>query len=314
MKKLLIITFCVVLLTGCMEKKDNKEENPNIIFKDELAMVSDIGQAKNKVLDNEIVEEDVRAILDSVFSFAIFESSNIDLGEVTEGTGPDGKGGRIFCCKLPAKVSFIGTEASVRKFVTYFNELENVVSFGNFQIDSLEEEGKYKVETIINFFGKTRTESVVQSKNSGYTIKKNQVDIKEEEEITLRNFDISMVIRPSNSDASAISLGVESDKNYRIFDNDNSKKNVTVEFFNDGGKYYSKYSIDGENETTATLKPNGNILFDIVSCEIIEQDDEIKTDLHVINNSNKKVSIAIFGDKDNRVNIVEKSGNIEVKK
>ncbi len=314
MKKLLIITLCIFLLSGCVEQKDNKEKNPNVIFKNELVMISDIGEARNKVLNNEIVEENVKNILDDIFSFAIFESSNVDIGEITEGTGPDGKGGRIFCCKLPVKLSFIGTEASIRKFVTYFDELDNVVSFSDFQIESLEEEGKYKVETIINFFGKTKSEAVAESKKAGYTIKKNQAEIKEEDEIVLRNFDISMVIRPSNSDASAISLGVESDQDYRIFDNDNSKKDVIVEFSNNGGKYYSKYSIDGENETTVNLKPNGDILFDIISCEVIEEDDDIRTDLHVINNSNKKVSLAIFGDKDKRVNIVEKTGSVEVKK
>ena len=311
MKKLLLIVFCVVLLTGCVEQKDDKEKNPNIIFKNELAIVSEVGQAKNKVLKDEILEEDIWNILDGIFSFAIFEDCDVKLGQVTEGTGPDGEGGRIFCCKLPVNVSFIGTESTIRKFVTYFAELENVVSFANFQIESLEEEEKYRVETIINFFGKTRSEAVTESKKAGYTIKKNEAEVKEEEDIVLRNFDISMVIRPSNSDASAVSLGVESNK---IFDNDNSKKDVVVEFFNEGGKYYSKYSIDGESGTTASLKPNGNILFDIISCDVIESDDDIRVDLHVVNNSNKKVSLAIYDDKDKRVNIVEKVGSIEVKK
>ena len=314
MRKLLIIIFCIGLFSGCGEVKESKEKNTNLIFKNELSMVSSIGEAKNKVLEEEIIEEDVKAFLDNIFSSTIFESSDIKLGGVVEGTGPDGKGGRIFCCKLPAEVSFIGTEESIKKFVKYFSELENVVSFGNFNIETLEEDEKYKVEAIINFFAKTKSETVGESKNTGYTIKMNQVEFKEEEEIVLRDFDISMVVRPSNSDASAISLGVESDKDYRIFDNDNSKKDIVVEFSNDGGKYYSKYSIDGEDETTTSLKPNGNILFDIISCDIIEKDDDIKVDLHVINNSNKKVSLAIYGDKDKRVNIVEKVGSIEVKK
>lgn len=313
MRKLLIIIFCVILFSGCYEVKESKEKNTNLIFKNELAMVSSIGEAKGKVLNEEIVMEDVENILDGIFSFAIFENSNIRVGEVVEGTGPDGKGGRIFCCKLPVELNFVGTEDSIKKFVKYFDELENVVSFGDFEIEPVEEE-KYKVEAIINFFGKTRAESLASNNKVEYTIKKNQVDVREEEDIILRDFDISMVIRPSNSDASAVSLGVESTQNSRIFDNDNSKKDVVVEFFNDGGKYYAKYSIDGENETTASLKPNGNILFDIVSCEIIEKDDDIKADLHVINNSNKKVSIAIYGDKDKRVDIVEKTGSIEVKK
>jgi len=55
-------------------------------------------------------------------------------------------------------------------------------------------------------------------------------------------------------------------------------------------------------------------LFDILSCELIEKDDEIKVDVRIINNSNKKVSIAVYDDEDGRVNIVEKSGNVEVKK
>ena len=311
MKKIFLIAFCVVFFVGCIEQKDTKEKNPNVIFKNELAMVSDVGQAKDKILKDEILEEDVWNILDGIFSFAIFENCDVKLGQVTEGTGPDGKGGRIFCCKIPAEVSFIGTEASIRRFVTYFAELESVISFANFQIDTLEEEGKYKVETIINFFGKTRFESVAESKKAGYTIKKNEAEVKEEEDIVLRDFDISMVIRPSNSDAAAVSLGVESNK---VFDNDNSKKDVVVEFFNEGGKYYSKYSIDGENEIIASLKPNGDILFDIISCDIIEKDDDIKVDLYITNNSNKKVSLAIYDDKYNRVNIVEKVGSIEVKK
>lgn len=311
MKKAFVGILMISLLTGCGERT-KEETNTNIIFKEELAMVSEIGELKGKKLADEILIEDVNEIFKGIFDLAIFESSTVEYGEVLQGAGPDGNGGRVFCCKLPAIVKFTGSEESVEKFVEYFEELDNLVSFGEFNVECLED-GKYKVTTLINFLGKATGGSLSSGKKE-YTIKKNEKEVKKEEDITLREFDISMVIRPSNSDASAISLGVVSDKDYRIYSDENMKKDVNVTFSNVDNKYYCEYNIGDGLVTKAEIKPSGNILFDILSCEVVKNDDEIATDLHIINNSNKKVSICTYDDDDKRINVVEKVGNVEVKK
>lgn len=311
MKKVLIGALIVVLLTGCANNNIKEEKNTDEIFKEELVAVSKIGESKGKTLSDEIVVEEIKEVFDGIFNFAIFESHVEEYGEIIQGTGSDGNGGRLFCCKLPVNVKFVGTKESIHKFVEYFQEINNVISFGDFKVEELEDE-KYEVTTLINFLGKAAGGVLSEGKKQ-YTLKKNEIEVKEEEELKLRDFDVSMVVRASNSDASAISLGVSNNSDYKLYSNGNSKKDINVKFSNEGNNYYCECSVDNEKGKKTIIKPNGNILFDILSCDVVEESDEIGVDLHIINASNKKASIIVYEDKDHRVNIVEKSGSIEVK-
>jgi len=311
MKKVLIGALVVSVLTGCGNNSKD-EVNTNVIFKDELAIVSSIGEARGKTLASELLLEDVKAVLDDIFELAIFESSDVKYGEVTQGAGSDGNGGRIFCCKLPVEVTFTGSEASVERFVKYFDELDMVVSFGEFDITALEED-KYKVSTLISFLGKDSGGSLASDKKQ-YTIQKNAVDAEKHEEVSLREFDIAMIIRPNNSDSASISLGAVTDQDYRVYSDSNSKQDIKLTFSNEGSKYYCEYVIGNGDSKKALLNPKGNILVDILSCDVVRSDDEIAADLYVVNNSNKKVSFAVYDDEDSRVKFVEKVGSIEVKK
>lgn len=310
MKKVLIAGLAVLLLSGCGNKTE-KEENTDNIFKDELVLVSEIGDETGRVLADEILVEDVEEVFNGIFDLAIFESHSEEYGEVTQGAGSDGNGGRVFCCKLPVDVKFTGSEASVERFVEYFEEIDNVVSFGDFNVEKIEDE-KYEVNTVINFLGKAAGGNLT-SDTKNYTVKKNAVEVKEEDKVSLRDFDVSMLIRPSNSDSSAISLGVMSDKDYRIYSDDNEKHDIKVTFSNEGSKYYCKCAIGDNTTSNVVIQPDSKILFDILSCEVIEADDIISADVHIINNSNKKVSVVIHDDEDGRVKVVEKVGSVEVK-
>lgn len=312
MKKVFIGAIIIFLLTGCGNNSSQQKTTTDVVFKEELVAVSKIGDAKGKCLPDQLILEEIKETFNGIFDFAIFESHSEEYGEIIQGAGSDGNGGRIFCCKLPVNVKFVGTEASVHRFVEYFENVDEVVSFGDFKVETLEDE-KYEVNTVINFLGKAAGSTLTNEKRE-FAIKKNEIEVKEEEEVSLRDFDISMIIRPSNSDSSAISLGVMGDKDYRIYSDDNDKKDVKVTFSNSGSNYYCEYSIDNLFYNKASIDPKGNILFDILSCEIIEKDDKVAIDLHVINNSNKKVSVAIYEDEDNRVNLIEKVGSVEVKK
>jgi len=311
MKKFLIGAVVVLLLSGCSNNNSQEKTSTSAIFKEEMTAVSKIGDLTGKKLSDELLIEDVKEVFNGIFDLAIFESHAEEYGEVTQGAGSNGEGKKVFCCKLPVNVTFVGTKASVKRFVEYFEEIENVVSFGDFKVKAIDED-KFEVNTIVNFLGKSTGGTLSPTKKE-YTIRKNEVEVKEDDEFKLRDFDVSMIIRPSNSDSSAISLGVVEDKDYRIYSDENTKKDVTVTFSNEGGKYYSECSIGEIKSEKAQIKPNGNILFDILSCDIVEMDDEISVDLHIINNSNKKVSVITYND-DGRVNVVEKSGSIEVKK
>lgn len=310
MKRIFALGLIVVMLTGCTSNS-SKEETISNIFKQDMLAVSKIADSKGKRLPDNILVEEIEDVFKGIFDLAIFESSSVEYGEIVQGAGSDGNGGKVFCCKLPAYVTFTGTKASVDKFVEYFKNIDIVVSFGEFEIEELSE-GMYEVNTTINFLGKAVSDTVMSSGKTAYTIKNNKVEVKQEE-INLRDFDISMIIRPSNSDSAAVSLGVVNDGDHRIFDSENAKKDINITFGKESNKYYCEYCINNEEIEKAYINPENNILFDILSCDIVENDDNIKADLHVFNNTSKKVSIAIFDDKDNRVNIVEKVGSIEVK-
>ena len=236
----------------------------------------------------------------------------MEYGEISQGAGSDGNGGRIFCCKLPVKVNFIGTEYSVERFVRYFNDLNNAISFVEFNVEELDI-GKYEVDALINFLGKSTGEKIVNNQKQ-YTVQRNTIEIEEASDTNLRAFDISMIIRPSNSDSSAISLGVVSDRDYRIYSDKNEKQKIKVIFSKEANEYYCEYSIGEEKIKKTKISPKGDIIFDILSCELVEIEDKIFTDLYIENNSDKKLSIAIYEDRDERVKVVEKIGNIEVKK
>ena len=311
MKKCLFSILVIFLLAGCSDKVE-EELDTDIIFKEEIVSVSEIGNARGKVLADEILVEEIDEIFNGIFDLAIFESSTVEYGEITQGAGSNGEGKKVFCCKLPVNVKFIGTEKSVEKFVEYFKEIDNVVSFGEFNIESLEDD-KYEVTTLVNFLGKATGGSLSTGKKQ-YAIKKNEVQVQEEEDIVLRDFDVSMIIRPNNSDSASISFGVTEEKDYRIYNDGNEKKDVNITFSNEGSKYYCEYSFGKDSTTKAEIKPSKNILFDILSCEVENSDDKVAVDLYIFNNSNKKVSLDIYDDKDGRVNISEKVGSVEVKK
>lgn len=309
MRRNFVILLAVFLLAGCSNQA-NKELSTDDIFKEELKLVSKIDDAEGKKLLEDVETDRVQAIFDNLFSSESFERNNISYHEVSQGISPDGKGGVTFCTKLPVSVEFVGNRESVGEFLRELEGLDNAISFGKFDIENLEN-GKYKVTTLVDFLGYIKNEEIFAN-NKGYTISRKEVKTEKDEEISLRNFDVSMIIRPSNSDAASVSLGVIGDKDYRVYSDDNDKMEVKVVFSNEGSKYFCEYKIAEGSFTKAQIKPNGNILFDILSCEIAENDDDILIDLYISNNSNKKVSVVTYDDKDKRVNIADKSGNIEV--
>lgn len=312
MKRILAIFFIIFCLTGCSSYNNEKKEsnNPDKVFEEELKMLSSINELPNKKLADEVTKENVEGILDELFQFAVFEENSSEYGEVIQGIGSDGNGGRIYCCKLPVNITFLGDGSTIDKFVRYFYDLENVVSIGNFNIEMLQE-GKVKVETVVNFLGKSASASLTSNKKE-YSIKHNAVDVEMVSDIVLRDFDISMTLRPSNSDSAAITLGVVEKQDYRVYNDENAKKEVTVNFYKEGKRYYCSYKIGDDSFTKAEINPKGNILFDILSCDLVEEDDEIGVDVKISNESDKKVSTIIYNDNDKRVNIAKTSGNIEV--
>lgn len=314
MKKIFIIFFIIFCLTGCSSYNNEKEEsnNPNKVFEEELKMLSAINELPNKKMEAEVTKENVESILNELFQFAVFEENAIEYGEVIQGIGSDGNGGRIYCCKLPVNITFLGDYSTIDKFVRYFYDLENIVSIGNFNVEILEN-NKVKVDTIVNFLGKSAGASLSTNKKE-YAIKHNTVEVEMVNDIVLRDFDISMTLRPSNSDSAAITLGVVENGDYRVYNDENVKKEVIVDVYKEGKKYYCSYKIGDDNLTKAEIKPKGNILFDILSCDLVEEDDEIAVDVKISNQSDKKVSTIIYNDKDKRVNVIKGNGNIEVER
>lgn len=309
MRKILLLALVALMLVGCRNVNTTREqESPDKLFKDEIERAINIENVSNKMLMSSLTS-------DTVVDAVSVMSENKDLSELyvsygyeEQGIGTDDKGNKIFCYKIPVQFDLDGEEKNIKAFVDELYKIPTKVSVSKFEITNKEE--KFHLKAIINFLGDIKSSSV-SSKSGPTNYQKNEVEVHEKENITLRDFDVNLTLRPSNSDSSAIVLGL-SKNDSGLYNDENKTYDVKVNFSKDGGKFYVEYGIDPNDVKKESFTPNGDIKFDILSCNKVLSEDEIGVNLTINNSSGKNVSVIIYNDANKRVKIASKSSNVSV--
>jgi len=301
-----LVGVCIaLLLTGCGTKPIEKNTEDKVSELTELAfLMNETNKEFVSELSKEKAEEFVYQMKDENYKLLVVDE---EYGEISEGLTDDGNGKKVNCYKLPVTFSFIGSEKLVTDFLDSLKNRNAKIVMNRFDVTPHEEE--YKVECIASFIGKS-AKTEVGGISSSLSLVKNNKEVKEEEEIVLRDFDVNLTIRPSNSDAAAVAVSTEAGNS--LYSDINSKITVKTDFYRDGTAYYCKYSIGDQTKTDKIVVGN-DVKFDILSCKKKLDTDEISVDLTINNNLTIPVSVIVYNDSDSRVNIT-KLGSVEVNK
>jgi len=302
MKRLWILIL-VLLLAGCNGKVDDKKTNDVIIAFTERAY------AVNELTKEFIAELSRETVEDFVFQMKDTNSKLIALseeyGEIVEGITDGENRKKVNCYKLPVAFTFSGDESLVNVFLDFIENADKKMVVNQFEIEEVE--NGYSVRCLVSFIGSSAKLGAGNASNTLSFVKKSK-EVKEEEEIVLRDFDVNLTVRPSNSDAAAVAISTEVGN--ALYSDKNSAVDVNVEFYKEGTQNYCKYSV-GEQVQIDRISINDEIKFDILSCEKKIDTDEVTVNLTIENSLAKKVSGIIYNDPDKRIKVT-KTGSVEV--
>lgn len=306
MKRILFLVIVLTVLTGC--SKEEKRLTPDEIFKETISFAYDIENKGGKIILKDISQEKVSEIINTKLQEMDLNEVSISFGTTNQGIGPDGNGNRVICYKLPTTFNFKGDKAKIEKFVNALSEINSQISINKFDIAEFEDE--YSVSCVVSFLGEMNSVGFSGAKG-GISLEKNSKE-QETKQFSLRDFDLNLTIRPTNSDAASITIGT-TDADTCIYSDNNRNENITINFTKEGLSYYAEYSFGDSGESKkVSIKPKGDILFDILSCDKVLDEDEIKANININNTTGKKASVIVYKDKDGRVNISDKTGSVEV--
>lgn len=308
MRRFVLPALVALLLVGC-SNNTNEPINPDTVFKDEISKVLALENTSRKSLIEDMNSDMIVDIVNDIMSNEHLGNLYASYGIESQGIGSDSNGNKVFCYKFPVEFDLDGGEQEVKAFANELEEIPVKINVSRFDVTNKDDE--FHVNAIVNFLGDMDSMSLSDNSSSPINFKKNTVEVEEEKELVLRDFDINLTIRPSNSDSSAIAIGVKN-SNKCLYSDENSKHDIIVNFSKKNDKFYAEYSINGGSSMTESFKTTGDIKFDILSCDRLLDDDNIGVNLTINNNSGKKVSTIIYDDGDKRVKVVGKSGNVTV--
>ncbi len=101
-----------------------------------------------------------------------------------------------------------------------------------------------------------------------------------------------------------------------VISDENGEEDVSFALSGSDGTYKAKYSIGDEVYEDTIEKDEGSTLYlRVVSTERMSDSDDVSVLLHVINDSDIPVTVAIEGDDDNnpRVEVIEQDGDVTVR-
>lgn len=224
---------------------------------------------------------------------------------ITEGLTDDAAGKKVICYKLPVTFSFTGNERTIEDFLKWLNSVNSKVVMNKFELSELETD--YDVKCLVCFIGESAISGIGSNSNAVSLIKKDKT-VKEEEEIVLRDFDVNLTVRPSNSDAASVTVATENGNALRS--DENSTIKAVAKFYKEGSQCYCQYSLGNETQTDK-ISVGNEVKFDVLSCKHKLDTDLISVDLNVQNNLSIPVDVVVYNDSDNRVKIT-KTGSVEV--
>jgi len=296
----IVFTF---LLTGCgvIEPKETVS-NKIIELKEQAFLLNDEVKEFMPNLSQEAVEDFIYQIKnENILLIGIDETYD----SITEGLTDDESGKKVSCYKLPVTFSFTGTVEKIEEFLRCLSAVDTKVVMNKFEVT--EAEVGYDVECLVCFIGESATLGIGNNSTALSLVKKDKA-VKEEEEIVLRNFDVNLTVRPSNSDAAAVTLSTELGNALRS--DENGLIQAIANFYKENGQFYCKYSI-GDQSQIDKITVGNEVKFDILSCKHKLDTDLISVDLAIQNNLSVPVSVVVYNDSDNRVKIT-KTGSVEV--
>ncbi|MBP3285232.1 MAG: hypothetical protein J6M02_07025 [Clostridia bacterium] len=301
----LVAIGIMVLLTACGMQNTQDDATKQV---EELTKQAFLLNENKKAFMAELSQESIEDLFFQIKD----ENDNLTAlsefyGSVTEGLTDNDKGQKVNCYKLPVTITFSGNESLIKEFLDALQKLDVAVAMNKF--DVTEENGEYRVDCLISFIGTSAKAGVGGSSNSFSLVKKDKA-VKEEEEIVLRDFDVNLTIRPSNSDAAAVTLSTESGKS--LTRDENEETDVKVSFYKEESQFYCQYSVGGQTQTDK-ITVGDKVKFDVLSCKRKLDTDQIKVNLTIENRLEKAVSVIVYNDLDGRVKIT-KSGSVEVEK
>lgn len=306
MKIRLIITGIIIifLLAGCagkdIEENDNKvielTEQAFLLNESNHVFIDELSKSKAEELVFEMKENNCKLV-----------GVNEEYGKVTEGLTDAGNGKKVSCYKLPVTFSFSGDEQDIVDFINSLKNSSAKIVMNRFELE--EENEKYSLDCVVSFIGSS-SKIGVAGKSGSLSMVKNEKEVVNDDEIKLRDFDVNMTIRPSNSDAAAVT--VSNDSGNALYSDENAEIDVKTIFYKDGNSYFCEYSVGSQTQKDK-ISVGNEVKFDILSCEKVLNIDAICVNLLVENKDSKKVSVVVYNDPDERVKIT-KSGNVEVSK
>lgn len=306
------IILCTFLLVACGNVK--KEGNPDDIFRGELKKIYNISEKEDKEILNVISKDIVSEAISKEIDFNSFSGINIEYNEILEGIVSNSAGEKKGCFKLPTQIAFKGTEEQIKSFMSCLHNINSRISIGDIKIEK-ENETLFRLNCEVNFFGQSK-ENKIKPENGTANIQVIQGEDGEVDKITLRDFDLLMALRPSNSDAASITFEfADSPSNGGNPDSDaNDTKNMEIVFTKEEGKYYCEISADEKTNKNQIELKDKKIIFDVLSCKREESSDKVGANISLNNKTDKVLSISVFDDPDRRINITDKKGSIEVVK
>lgn len=306
MKAYLGIAVVVVLvLSGCgMKTSKNLPENKVGELTEQAFLINESKKEFMANLSQEAVEDLMYQIKDKNAKLIHVDE---DYDTITEGLTDDKDGKRVSCYKLPVEFSFSGDAVLIKEFLQALGDIDSKVVVNKFELT--ENEPGYDVDCLVCFIGESAKNSVGGSSNSLSLVKKDKT-VKEEEEVVLREADVNLTIRPSNSDAAAVTLSTEA-KNALYYDENKAVAIKTI-FYQEGNNYYCNYSV-GDNVQTDKITVGKEVKFDILSCKRKLDEDKVSVDLMIENKLSQSINVVLYKDADKRVSIT-KSGDVEVSK
>ena len=306
MKNCLFIftVISVLFLTGCgvnnVEQRDN-----NVNELTELAF--SLNELENPFMED-ISEENVeQAIFDMKLQNDKLVGINETYGKVHEGLIDSGDGKKVTCYKLPVTFSFNGNKALMTDFINSLKAATTKVMMSRFDLEG--ENDAYSLNCVVNFIGSS-SKTGYSGRSQSFSMVKSETPVEDDDEIVLRDSEINLTIRPSNSDGAAVT--VSSELKNSVYSDENKEINVNTTFYKEGNGYYCKYTVENQVQTDKITVGN-DIKFDILSCKKVLDDDAISVNLVIDNQTSKKVSVVVYNDPDERVK-VSQSRSVEVSK
>lgn len=298
-----ILFLFVFLLAGCGVKDESELVKEKITeLTNQAFSLNDAGKEFIPNLSQELVKDLIYQVKSEN---SVLSGMTESYDAISEGLTDGEFGKKVLCYKLPVTFRFNGDEENVKTFLSCLSGLDSKIVMNKFEID--EAENGFDVECLVCFIGESTVSGVGGSSNALSLVKKDK-SVKEEEEIVLRNFDVNLTVRPSNSDAASVVLSTEAGNSLKS--DENAVIGVTARFYKENGQFYCKYSV-GDDKQTDKITVGSDVKFDILSCKKKLDTDAISVNLSIQNDLSVPVSVIIYNDYDNRVNIT-KNGSVEV--